>query len=74
MGIISKILNINNRSKYNFDEKELKENVEKHVFLICAPKSGSTWLTKILENVLGWPSIKLLPAYGNREQELIYLS
>ena len=40
------------------------------VFLICAPKSGSTWLTKILENVLGWPSIKLLPAYGNREQEL----
>ena len=70
MGIISKILNINIRSKFNFDEKELEQNITKHVFLICAPKSGSTWLTKILENILDWPTIKLLPAYGNREQEL----
>lgn len=41
----------------------------KHLWLIAAPKSGSTWLTVILDNCLKWKQISLVPDYDRREQE-----
>lgn len=70
MDIINKILNFRTEKKNIFNENVLKENINKHLLLVCAPKSGSTWLTEILKDILEWPSIKLLPAYGHREQEI----
>lgn len=72
--MIKKILNklnlVPKRDRYNFQEKEIKKNIEKHLFLICAPKSGSTWLTNILKRLLNWNVVKLLPAFEHREQEI----
>ncbi len=62
-----------NYRKYHtqkFKLNKLSENIDKHLWLVCAPKSGSTWLTKILENILKWNSVKLVPGFGNREQEV----
>ncbi|TWC34971.1 sulfotransferase domain-containing protein [Pseudomonas sp. SJZ079] len=42
----------------------------KHVWLVCAPKSGSTWLSVILEDYLGWARVSLVPGYDRREQEV----
>ena len=42
----------------------------KHVWLVAAPKSGSTWLGAMLERVLGWPRVPLLDCYDRREQEI----
>jgi len=50
--------------------KQTKQNINKHVWLVCAPKSGSTWLTRILQDTLKWDSVKLVPSFGNREQEV----
>lgn len=41
----------------------------KHAALISSPKSGSTWLGTVLEPLLGWHILHLLPYYGRREQE-----
>lgn len=54
----------------SFQKQELKKNIDKHLFLVCAPKSGSTWLSVILENLLNWPAIYLVSAFGHREQEI----
>ena len=74
MGIINKILKVKSSivDKHSFElqEKEIKKNVKKHLFLICAPKSGSTWLTIILKNILNWNVVKLFPAFEHREQEI----
>ena len=42
----------------------------KHVWLIAAPKSGSTWLGAMLERALDWPRVPLLDCYDRREQEI----
>lgn len=42
----------------------------KHVWLVAAPKSGSTWLGAMLEAVYGWPRVPLLDCYDRREQEI----
>lgn len=42
----------------------------KHVWLVAAPKSGSTWLTVMLSELLGWPTDNLVTDYGRREQEI----
>ena len=74
MDIKNKILKIKNSiiktNSFELQEKEIKKNVEKHLFLICAPKSGSTWLTNILKRILKWKIVKLLPAFEHREQEI----
>ena len=74
MGIINKVLKIRNamvaKQTFELQEQEIKKKVEKHLFLICAPKSGSTWLTNILKKILQWKVVKLLPAFEHREQEI----
>jgi hypothetical protein len=40
-----------------------------HVWLIAPPKSGSTWLSALLENYLGWETMAMTDAYDRREQE-----
>lgn len=55
---------------HEFTLKTLGANTEKHIWLVCAPKSGSTWLTRIMKDVLKWPSVALVPRFGNREQTL----
>ena len=40
-----------------------------HLWVIAAPKTGSTWLSKILENYLDWEVRSLTSAYDRREQE-----
>ncbi|MEM9773001.1 MAG: sulfotransferase domain-containing protein [Chloroflexota bacterium] len=41
-----------------------------HLWLIAAPKSGSTWLSRILLNYLEWPEVSLIYHYDHREQEV----
>lgn len=48
----------------------LVSSSRKHVWLVAAPKSGSTWLGAMLERVLGWPRVPLLDCYDRREQEI----
>lgn len=55
---------------HEFKLKKVRENIDKHIWLVCAPKSGSTWLTRIFKDVLRWRSVALVPSFGNREQEL----
>lgn len=40
-----------------------------HLWIIAAPKTGSTWLSKILENYLAWEVRSLTRSYDRREQE-----
>ena len=41
----------------------------KHAWLIAAPKSGSTWLSALLEKLLGWQKLWLYGGLSRREQE-----
>lgn len=41
-----------------------------HLWIIAAPKSGSTWLSVMLEELLGWPLMPLVSSYERREQEI----
>lgn len=43
---------------------------EKNILLACMPKSGSTFMTRILSNLPGFGSTSWVPDYGRREQEL----
>jgi hypothetical protein len=55
------------------DNRSIATNVapgRKHAWIIAAPKSGSTWLSALLEQLLGWPSIRLLNGHDRREQEV----
>lgn len=45
-------------------------STQKLLMLISAPKTGSTWLSAILIDLLGWKGISLVPEYGRREQEI----
>ena len=56
-------------ASYNDALRYLNATIEKHVWLVCAPKSGSTWLSAILGNLLKFPEIPLVPDYHRREQE-----
>jgi len=40
------------------------------LLIIAPPKVGSTWLSVMLEELLGWKSALLAPAYCRREQEI----
>jgi hypothetical protein len=42
----------------------------KHVWLVAPPKSGSTWLSTLLRQLLGWPVVALVNGYDRREQEV----
>ena len=42
----------------------------RHIWVVAAPKSGSTWLGAMLHEVLGWPRVPLLDCYDRREQEV----
>ncbi len=42
----------------------------KHLWLVAPPKSGSTWLTVLLKQLLGWPEVALVNGYDRREQEI----
>jgi len=41
----------------------------KHAWLVAAPKSGSTWLSVMLEILLGWRKVPLWRGSDRREQE-----
>ena len=41
----------------------------RHIWLVAAPKSGSTWLGAMLLDALKWPRVPLLEWYDRREQE-----
>jgi hypothetical protein len=59
--------------QYHTDEfklRQLRENIDKHIWVVCAPKSGSTWLTSIFKDVLKWRKVALVPSFDRREQEL----
>jgi len=43
---------------------------ERRILLACFPKSGSTYLTKILASLPGFEEATLVPGHGRREQEL----
>ena len=55
---------------HEFKLRQLRQNIDKHIWLVCAPKSGSTWLTRIFKDVLKWPSVALVPSFDHREQGL----
>lgn len=40
-----------------------------HAWVIAPPKSGSTWLSVLLEAYLGWETRSLAPSFDRREQE-----
>jgi hypothetical protein len=42
----------------------------KHAWIVAAPKSGSTWLSRLLRELLGWPEVSLVNGYHRREQEV----
>ena len=69
MGLNRLLKILKNNTEINQFLDDVKHRINKHLILVCAPKSGSTWLSKILKNLLGWPEIKLLP-YLSQEQEL----
>jgi hypothetical protein len=46
----------------------------KHVWIVAPPKSGSTWLTALLDRLLEWPLVPLVNGYDRREQEVDLLS
>ena len=41
----------------------------KHAWLIAAPKSGSTWLSALLEKLLGWRVLMLSGGMGGRREQ-----
>jgi hypothetical protein len=41
-----------------------------HAWLVAAPKSGSTWLTNMLVELLGWQPHMLVAVWDRREQEV----
>ena len=47
--------------------------MHKNLIHIAMPKSGSSWVSAILEKILkdiGWRTVYLVPEYGRREQEI----
>ena len=42
----------------------------KHVWLVAAPKSGSTWLSELLARSLGWQTNRLVNWHHRREPEV----
>lgn len=44
--------------------------IRKNILLACIPKSGSTFMAKILSNLPGFEETSWVPDYGRREQEL----
>jgi hypothetical protein len=40
-----------------------------HLWVIAPPKSGSTWLSVLLDNYLGWTTLAMTDSYDRREQE-----
>jgi len=53
-----------------FLAKRIFDQGGEHLLVACQPKSGSTYLTKILANLPGFEEVNLVPEYGRREQEL----
>lgn len=43
----------------------------KHVLLACMPKSGSTYLSALIQNLPGFQAANLVGTYEGREQELV---
>jgi hypothetical protein len=53
----------------NFIAGRISPN-RKHVWLVAAPKSGSTWLSELLADLLGWQTNRLVRWYHRREPEV----
>ena len=47
----------------------MQRKTRMQMWVIAAPKTGSTWLSAMLENYLGWESRSLTHSYDRREQE-----
>jgi hypothetical protein len=43
---------------------------ESHLLVACFPKSGSSFLTRVLANLLDWPHVPLSYSYERSEQDL----
>ena len=41
---------------------------ESHLLVACFPKSSSSFLTRVLANLLGWPHVPLSYSYERSEQ------
>lgn len=40
-----------------------------HLWIVAPPKSGSTWLSALLDNYLGWTTMAMTDSFDRREQE-----
>jgi hypothetical protein len=55
----------------SFDQNlPLPKSLNPHLLVACFPKSGSTWLAKLLSEAFSIPEISLVHGWDGREQEL----
>jgi hypothetical protein len=63
---------MNTNKKSSAQVQSAAPNVPKTVWIAAPPKSGSTWLSKLVGASLGWQMMSLQPrGYPRREQELV---
>ncbi len=55
---------------FGFLTKECVDATKTRIWLICMPKSGSTFLTAVLKHYTGYPTYELPVYYGHNEQEV----
>lgn len=48
----------------------IRKSKSKHVLIVAPPKTGSTWLSYLLQNLTSWTNAQLVEAFGHREQEI----
>ena len=48
----------------------IKKSVNKHLVIVCSPKSGSTWLTRSLQEITSFKRLDLIASFERREQEI----
>lgn len=66
--LCQKYAHLRRTTKYGL--KFLTTGKQTRVLLACAPKSGSTFLAKILAQMPNFKQVSLVPSYDRREQEL----
>ena len=50
--------------------KPFKKRDGEHLLVACFPKSGSTYLSRLLSDVTGYPLRGFVQCYGHNEQDL----
>lgn len=68
--IIRSLLKRSSFQNYQNDLEAVKEKLDNHLIILCAPKSGSTWLSRIMKNILKYDEIQMVSTFGHREQEI----